>query len=167
MSVTMQLVSQIRALNQPKLLTEDQCTALVSVLGSKIYYSNGPPAGFSEDYFSQIQREVIPACVIVPSSAEDVAEAIKVISQHQCIFACKSGGHSMFAGASNAPGGITIDLRDLNLVELSEDKQTTRVGPGNRWGEVYEKLEPLNLTVVGGRNDQVGVGGFTLGGECF
>lgn len=73
----------------------------------------------------------------------------------------------MFRGASNAPGGITIDLRDLNLVEISDDRQTTGVGPGNRWDDVYGKLEPLNLTVVGGRNDQVGVGGFTLGGESL
>ena len=48
----------------------------------------------------------------------------------------------MFAGASNAAGGITIDLKYLNGVELSEDRETASIGPGNRWGEVYKKLEP-------------------------
>jgi len=72
----------------------------------------------------------------------------------------------MFPGASNAPGGITIDLRKLNLIAFDEETQTTEVGPGNRWADVYKVLEPLNKTVVGGRSSQVGVGGFILGGEC-
>jgi FAD/FMN-containing dehydrogenase len=71
----------------------------------------------------------------------------------------------MFAGASNAPGGITIDLRYLNGIELSEDQETASIGPGNKWGDVYEVLEPKGLTVVGGRVSHVGVGGFMLGGR--
>ena len=103
--------------------------------------------------------------MIVPSSAEEVSKAIKVIREHECIFAVKSGGHAMFAGASNAPGGITIDLRNLNGIELVEDGETTLVGTGNRWRDVYAKLEPLNRVVVGGRDSEVGVGGFILGGD--
>jgi FAD/FMN-containing dehydrogenase len=99
-----------------------------------------------------------------------VADAIKIIRNHGCIFAVKSGGHAMFEGASNANGGITIDLRLLNQLEfVGEEKgiegETTRIGPGARWREVYKSLEPLNRTVVGGRNSHVGVGGFILGGE--
>ena len=75
----------------------------------------------------------------------------------------------MFKGASNAPGGITIDLKLLNEISVLEDKngeaEVTRVGPGNRWKDVYQKLDPMGLTVVGGRASIVGVGGFILGGE--
>jgi len=71
----------------------------------------------------------------------------------------------MFAGASNAPQGITIDLRHLNCLQMAEDRLTTFVGAGNRWGEVYKRLEPMNLTVVGARDSQIGVGGFLLGDE--
>lgn len=121
--------------------------------------------GFRDTLYSVQQRDVIPACIVTPSSKEGVSEALKVIKQHQCIFAIKSGGHAMFAGASNAPSGITIDLRKLNAIELDEDGLTTRVGTGNRWIDVYKALQPLNRTVVGGRNSKVGVGGFILGGE--
>lgn len=72
----------------------------------------------------------------------------------------------MFVGASNAPAGITIDLRKLNDIVISEDLDSARVGTGNRWKTVYEKLEPLNRTVVGGRMGDVGVGGFILGGKA-
>ena len=41
----------------------------------------------------------------------------------------------------------------------------TRVGTGQRWGNVYDILEPLGLTDVGGRDSGVGVGGFVLGAE--
>jgi FAD/FMN-containing dehydrogenase len=71
----------------------------------------------------------------------------------------------MFAGSSNAPEGITIDMRHLNGLKVADDRMTTSVGTGRKWGEVYNELEPMNLTVVGGRDTQIGVGGFILGDE--
>ena len=76
----------------------------------------------------------------------------------------KSGGHAAFAGASNIQSGLTIDLANLNIVEVSEDRTLTQVGAGNRWGEVYSQLDPLQLSVIGGRVAGIGVGGLTLGG---
>lgn len=58
-----------------------------------------------------------------------------------------------------------INLANLNEVTLSEDRSTTRVGPGNVWSDVYAVLDPLGVSVVGGREAGVGVGGLTLGGE--
>ena len=132
-----------------------------------MYYNPGSQLeGFREEYFSTFQRNVVPACVVIPSSGDDVSEALRIIKQHQCIFAVKSGGHAMFEGASNAPSGITIDMRKFKDVIPDEDGLTTRVGTGNHWAEVYKVLEPLNKMVVGGRHSNVGVGGFILGGEC-
>lgn len=81
-----------------------------------------------------------------------------------CPFAAKSGGHAAFSGASNIAGGVTIDLAGLNEVTVNKDRKTVSVGPGNRWVDVYRQLEKENLTVVGGRIADVGVGGLTLGG---
>ena len=38
------------------------------------------------------------------------------------------------------------------------------MGAGNRWIDVYHRLEPKNLVVIGGRVAPIGVGGLTLGG---
>ena len=108
---------------------------------------------------------MIPACVIRPANPQDVSLAMKTIGKHRCSFAIKSGGHGLFEGASNVEGGITIDLVRLDGIELSEDGETASVGPGNRWGKVYEVLEERGRVVVGGRVSNVGVGGFMLGGE--
>jgi FAD/FMN-containing dehydrogenase len=82
----------------------------------------------------------------------------------QCKFAVKSGGHAAFAGASNIADGITIDLAGLNQINVSADQKQTSVGSGNLWYDVYRKLDPMGLAVIGGRVSAIGVGGLTLGG---
>ncbi|KAH8684498.1 hypothetical protein BGZ60DRAFT_478650 [Tricladium varicosporioides] len=146
------------------------CSALKSTLSSQVYYESteGPPLAFINSYYAVQQREVIPACIFTPNKAQDITIALQIIKDHQCHFAVKSGGHGAFAKASNTDGGVTIDLKNLNGIEMRGDVdgkgEVTSVGPGNRWMQVYEKLEVFNKTVVGGRQADVGVGGFLLGG---
>lgn len=59
---------------------------------------------------------------------------------------------------------MTIDLSRLNQVTPSGDLSTVTVGPGNRWADVYSKLDALGIAIGGGRVATVGVGGLTLGG---
>lgn len=82
----------------------------------------------------------------------------------RCPFAVKSGGHGRYPGESTVENGVLIDLVALNHIEVSPDRSTVSVGPGRRWFDVYSALEPLSLVVVGGRDADVGVGGFLLGG---
>lgn len=72
--------------------------------------------------------------------------------------------HAPFAGAANIDQGITIDLSNLNQVTPSADLTMVTVGPGNRWSDVYIKLDALGIAIGGGRVGTVGVGGLTLGG---
>ncbi|KAH7310269.1 hypothetical protein BKA65DRAFT_601182 [Rhexocercosporidium sp. MPI-PUGE-AT-0058] len=142
----------------------DACTALSTTLGSKVHHNTSLPSTLFSAYYTLMQRSAIPLCIIHPTSSQDVSESIKIISQHSCTFAIKSGGHAMFAGGSTAEAGIVLDLHLLNGLQLSQDRETAHVGTGNRWATVYEFLGPWNVTVVGGRVGDVGVGGFLLGG---
>lgn len=83
---------------------------------------------------------------------------------HGCQFAVRSGGHAYVKGSSNIEGGVTIDLQNLNSVSVSADNNLVSVGTGATWGSVYSYLDPLELTVTGGRASGVGVGGLTVGG---
>ena len=87
-----------------------------------------------------------------------------MLEDQECQFAVKSGGHGMFTGASNIQQGITIDLLNLNQITVSSDKTQVSVGAGNRWYDVYTKLDPMGISVIGGRVAGIGVGGLTLGG---
>lgn len=69
-----------------------------------------------------------------------------------------------WAGASSISKGIEIDLVNLSAVSLSSDKKSAFLGPGARWGKVYDTLTPLGYAVAGGRDSTVGVGGLILGG---
>ena len=116
-------------------------------------------------YWATQQADTQPVCRVAPNNAEEVAATLLVTSYFQCPFAVKSGGHACFVGASNIQGGVTIDLVNLKQLQVSKDKTLTQVGAGNRWLDVYSQLDQQQLSVVGGRVADIGVGGLTLGGE--
>ena len=114
-------------------------------------------------YWSTRQSELTPNCFVSPSSKTQVSKALKVIRTLKVPFTVKSGGHVPFP-SSNIDTGIVIDLVNLNEIKLSQDKSVVSVGPGNRWTNVAEVLDPEGLAVVGGRVGDIGVSGLTLGG---
>lgn len=150
---------------------QSQCRTLSSLLPQKVFTKGD--ATYSESlgsYYATQESDLHPSCIIRPETVFDVSVAVKSLTgskKHKCRFAIRSGGHTPFAGSANIAHGVTFDLRTLNKVTLSDDKSTTSVGGGAKWGDVYKKLDPLNLTVSGGRADIVGVGGLTTGGLCF
>ena len=138
---------------------EKQCSFLVSAVPGRVDLGD-----YEEQYWSLQQSTTSPYCRVFPLSAEEVSIVIRVLKKFQCQFAVKSGGHAAFEGASNSEGGVTIDLVSLNEITTSEDQTVTSLGPGNRWIDVYRTLDLMNLSVVGGRVADIGVGGLTLGG---
>lgn len=115
-------------------------------------------------YYSQQAAAVSPSCIAAPQSAEHVSSIVKTLVSKDCHFAVRSGGHTLHAGAANIACGVTIDLQGLDSIEVSADRSIASIGPGAGWGQVYNTLDPLGLTVLGGRDVSVGVGGLTLGG---
>ncbi|TVY86192.1 Bifunctional solanapyrone synthase, partial [Lachnellula willkommii] len=116
-------------------------------------------------YFTPQASAVHPLCFITPQTATDVSDVVQSLtSTGDCIFAIRSGGHTWFPDASNAPSGVTIDLRGLNSIDVNAENSSASVGIGNTWDSVYTKLDSLGLSVAGGRVAGVGVGGLTLGG---
>ncbi|EED12004.1 6-hydroxy-D-nicotine oxidase, putative [Talaromyces stipitatus ATCC 10500] len=109
-----------------------------------------------------------PTCTILPNSDQDVSLAVKIVNFFQTKFAVRSGGHSPNPGWSSiGQPGILIDLKQLNEITVSSDAAVVSLGPGNRWGSVYSALAPYEVTVIGGRINDVGVGGLILGGGLF
>ncbi|KAM6534324.1 hypothetical protein FALCPG4_007253 [Fusarium falciforme] len=115
-------------------------------------------------YWDRSQRDSSPACIFQPRSAAEVSLSIVILRHTNTPFAIKSGGHGQWHGESSIDGGVTIDLARISHLDLGEDGKVLNVGPGNRWVDVYTALEPLGLTVIGGRSAYVGVGGFLQGG---
>jgi FAD/FMN-containing dehydrogenase len=140
------------------------CKTLALALPNLVTFPNTTAYATHNRYWSARQSEVHPACFVAPNTARDVAKAVKLLTAHNAPFTVKAGGHTAFEGGSNIPSGVTLDLVNLNTIDVSADRQTVSVGAGNRWINVSEALDPLGLAVVGGRSSTVGVSGLTLGG---
>lgn len=134
--------------NSLKLIFRDQVLAS----GSSEYDA------FTSAYWSTQSASVDPYCVFKPGKSLDVSTLVLLSRLTQCPFAIKGGGHTGFPGASSIEDGIAVSLEDMNEIELSSDKKTAVVGPGNRWGAVYRKLAAHDVAVVGGRASDVGLG---------
>ncbi|KAL8915022.1 MAG: hypothetical protein Q9171_000462 [Xanthocarpia ochracea] len=128
--------------------------------------------GTSASFWSAQEQTVTPNCIVKPTTTKDVSAAIFVLSalsvqtrfSNECKFAIKGGGHTPQRGAANQPAGVTIDLGAFKQVDVSPDRKTTSIGPGNRWADIYPKLDAQGLAIPGGRVATVGVGGLITGG---
>lgn len=129
--------------------------------GSALYYGNNDPTFVIWD---QKQQEAMPACRVVPTTTDEVATALEIVTANWCRFAVKGGGHSPIVDASNSVGGVTIDLSSLDHIELASDLSWADAGPGLVLSDMYLYLEPYNLTNIGGRVADVGLPGYTIGG---
>ena len=130
-------------------------------------------------YFAGQERDLSPGCVFRPTNTDDVSRFVKLVgSEWQSgrsprggrpsspKFAVRAGGHSLWAGAANMNGGITVDLRSLNSVVVSDDGAVARIGGGAVYSsDVFPEVVKHNVTVMGGRIPGIGVGGFTTAGE--
>lgn len=135
--------------------------------GSDRVITEGAPGYdvFTNSYWSSIQEALDPFCIANPANSVDVSVAVLVSRLTSCPFATRSGGHAAFGGASSIEGGVTISFELMRAVKLSSDNTTASIEPGNRWGDVYQELSTTNVTVIGGRVFNIGVGGLTLGGS--
>jgi hypothetical protein len=72
--------------------------------------------------------------------------------------------HNPIKGSSNIQSGITLDLSNMNQIDVSADRSYVSIGPGNVWADVYMELDKVGLSTSGGRDASVGVGGLVTGG---
>jgi hypothetical protein len=96
-----------------------------------------------------------PALIARCSSPADVAGAI--------VHARANDLHSL-PGHSTVEGGLVIDLRPLNRIEVDPRAQTVRVQGGALLGDVDREAQARGLVVPVGVVSHTGVGGLTLGG---
>lgn len=150
-------------------LTQHAACALLSVqLQGAVHYPGSTEFSHSlASYFTKQEQETQPVCIVRPSSTNQLSRFVQTMGQFLVLggqFALRSGGHATFSNGANIPNGLTLDLGDFNRVQVSEDRSVVSLGPSARWRDVWEVLDPLGITVAGGRDAGVGVGGYLLGG---
>ncbi|PVH82788.1 FAD-binding domain-containing protein [Cadophora sp. DSE1049] len=147
-----------------------QCCAEIAAK-THVTIQSWPISQFSADYanakshyWSNANADGMPACVVFPTSAQDVSSIIQVLLRYSDVgFATKSGGHNPNVGFASTDGGVLISMSQLSSTTLSPDRKEAYLSPGATWMDAVGALEPYNLTVVGGRVGDVGVGGLLVG----
>ena len=106
-----------------------------------------------------------PGLVLRPASVDEVVDAVGFAREHpEIALGVRSAGHG-FSGRSTNDGGIVIDLKKLNAIEvLDEATRRVRVEPGARWVDVATALAPYGWALTSGDYGGVGVGGLATAG---
>lgn len=104
-----------------------------------------------------------PLFVARVADAADVANVVDFARRHQLELAIRSGGHSV-CGHSATDGGVVIDLRDLQSLDIDLDGMSVWAGSGLTAGQVSAALDEHGVAVGFGDSASVGISGLTLGG---
>lgn len=101
-----------------------------------------------------------PAAVIRVAKSTDIAAVLSFARATGLEVSVRSGGHT----GHGTNGGLVIDLRDLNGIDIDPVARTAWAGTGLTAGEVTAAVEPHKLIVGFGDTAGVGIGGLTSGG---
>jgi len=104
-----------------------------------------------------------PAVIARPSTAEEVASAIRFAREHDLEITVRSGGHSA-AGLGGANGGLLVDMSAMRGVEADLRTRTARANGGALLGELDIAAQAHGLVCPTGVVGHTGVAGLTLGG---
>jgi FAD/FMN-containing dehydrogenase len=104
-----------------------------------------------------------PSAIVRPTSAEDVARAIRSVRERGADLTVRGGGHSG-AGNAVAEGAVMLDLSKMDAVRVDPAARRAFVGGGAAWAAVDAATAAHGLAVVGGTVSHTGVAGLTLTG---
>ncbi|KIX10069.1 uncharacterized protein Z518_01150 [Rhinocladiella mackenziei CBS 650.93] len=113
-----------------------------------------------------------PAYVIEATNRLDVQRGVDFAKSTGVRLIVKGTGHD-FLGRSSGPGslsiwthgirGVKVNMHDFRARRYGGDA-SVKIAAGMRWFEIYNEAAKYNLTIVGGSDMNVGIGGWILGG---
>ncbi|KAL1862111.1 hypothetical protein Plec18170_000935 [Paecilomyces lecythidis] len=136
------------------------CLDLSETYPAQVLYPNSTDYTAEAKIYWDVRADLDPYCIFLPNSADDVADAVRKVVAVGAQFAVRGGGHMNYPGSNNIEGGVLIALEKLQDIKVNN--YTVELGPGLRWYQVYNALEPYGRITLGGRLKTIGVPGLTL-----
>ena len=121
-------------------------------------------------------NDYIPQAVVLPTTAEQISEVVKLANRHRVPVVPRAGGTGLTDGAVPLKHGILVDVKLMNrILEVDVEDRTVTVQPGINMLKLSEELKPLGFiypdnpasypcSLVGGR---IGTSGWSLIGSRF
>jgi len=104
-----------------------------------------------------------PAVIVRVAGIDDVREVIALARETGLDLAVRAGGHSG-AAHSTVEGGIVLDVRDLDSLEIDVEGRTAWAGAGLTAAAYTGAADAQGLATGFGDTGSVGIAGITLGG---
>ncbi len=104
-----------------------------------------------------------PALILRPTSADEVAAALRFGRDEDLPIAVRSGGHSL-PGHSTCDDGVIIDLARMRGVTVDPERRVARCNGGARLAELDDAAQAVGLACTAGTVSHTGIAGLTLGG---
>ena len=120
--------------------------------------------------------EFAPDAVVLPTSAEQISEVVKLANRERIPVVPRAGGTGLTDGAVPLKHGIVVDVKLMNkILELDIEDRTVTVQPGINMLKLSEELRPHGFiypdnpasypcSLVGGR---IGTSGWSLIGGRY
>jgi FAD/FMN-containing dehydrogenase len=104
-----------------------------------------------------------PALIARCRTVADVVRVVRFAREHDLLVSIRAGGHNV-AGKALCDGGVTIDLTEMNHVEVNPQARTAVAEGGATWGDFDAATQAFGLATTGGIFPTTGIAGLTLGG---
>ncbi|AXJ09923.1 FAD-binding oxidoreductase [Arthrobacter sp. PM3] len=142
------------------MLVNDDIHALSSAVSGPVALPDSPE--FAEETFAfNVATVHRPDVALGAADAHDVVAGVKWAAERRLPVSVQATGH----GADSAiNGGLLINTRRLQDVQIDPVRRTARVGAGVKWRTVLEASVPHGLVGLHGSSTDVGVVGYTVGG---
>ncbi|KAK8108235.1 uncharacterized protein PG998_010248 [Apiospora kogelbergensis] len=131
--------------------------------GTVISYKGSPDFRQATERWD-IYKPPTYSVAITPAVEADVATAVKLARQQKVPLLATGGRHGISTTLAKMQGGVAIDLSKLNSISIDKKAATITVGPGVRFGDVYEPLYKAGFQIQTGTATCPGMIGVTLGG---
>lgn len=103
-----------------------------------------------------------PCAVILPRSAEQVAQAVRSAARREVTVVVQATGHG--AGDPIKDDQVLLDTSALDSVTVDASVGTARVGAGSMWPRVQQAAYAHGLLGLSGTSPTVCLSGYTFGG---
>jgi FAD/FMN-containing dehydrogenase len=126
--------------------------------------SNLPPitfkqsGGFTNDA-SHLNKTAIYGVVSI-SNEDDVRKALQFARENKLKISCAGQQHSM-GGQTFTHGGLVLDFRNLNRINLDKEHKLVNVQSGVRWWQLQQLLDKQGLSVKSMQSINI----FSIGGS--
>lgn len=110
------------------------------------YYRDDQEARVAHSYDGTPMLQSLPDGVIYPSSTEEVAEIMKVLSAYRVPLVCRGSGSNLCGGTVPVQGGIVMVMHRMNrILDVDMDNLTATVQPGIITAEFIAHVESLGM----------------------